>query len=165
MLQLELKIEKFSENPRKIRKKTQFFNFRAEFFFPSWKKKATSQAELKILQFGSDSSLLNSLLLPSNCAFAHTQHNKKFNWHQNGTIYWFIYHKRYISQHSNYIFVNKSSYFFIRVVFDLKLDTFIFYGLVLPQQPWRSDGKSQILSWILTWKKGEILLYLDYLRH
>ena len=60
VLQLELKIEKFSENPRKIRKKTQFFNFRAEIFFPSWKKKATSRAELKILQLelGSDSSLI-----------------------------------------------------------------------------------------------------------
>ena len=48
MLQLELKIGKFSENPRKIRKKTQFFNFRAEIFFRAERKRPRaepSQAE------------------------------------------------------------------------------------------------------------------------
>ena len=57
MLQLELKIEKFFENPRKIRKKTQFFYFRAEIFFPSWKKKATSRAELGIFDFRAETEL------------------------------------------------------------------------------------------------------------
>ena len=34
-LQLKLKIDESFENAREIRKKTQFFNFRAEIFFPS----------------------------------------------------------------------------------------------------------------------------------
>ena len=40
------------------------------------------------------------------------------------------------------------------------LDTFIFSGLLWPPQPRRSDGKPQILMWILMWKKGKNLVYL-----
>ena len=57
--------------------------------------------------------------------------------------------------HSNYIFVNKSNYFFLKCCHICNLDTFIFYVLVRPQQPRRSDGKPQILLWILIKKKRE----------
>ena len=40
------------------------------------------------------------------------------------------------------------------------MDTFIFSGLLWPPQPRRSDGKPQILMWILMWKKGKNLVYL-----
>ena len=40
------------------------------------------------------------------------------------------------------------------------LGTFIFSGLLWPQQPRRLDGKPQILMWILMWKKGKNLVYL-----
>ena len=41
---------------------------------------------------------LRSLLLLSNDADEHTQHNKKVDWHQNSTMNLFIFHKRCISQ-------------------------------------------------------------------
>ena len=40
------------------------------------------------------------------------------------------------------------------------LGTFIFSGLLWPQQPRRLDGKPQILMWILMWEKGKNLVYL-----
>ena len=40
------------------------------------------------------------------------------------------------------------------------MGTFIFSGLLWPQQPRRLDGKPQILMWILMWKKGKNLVYL-----
>ena len=53
LLQLKLKIEKFSENTREIRKRTQFFNFRTEIKFSSWREKAMSRAEPSWKSFSS----------------------------------------------------------------------------------------------------------------
>ena len=59
--------QKWSENSGEIRKKNlggkkwQFSDFWAEKKSSSWRKKLTSQTELKILQLSSDSSLLTSL--------------------------------------------------------------------------------------------------------
>ena len=49
----KLKIEKIYENPRKIRKKAQFFNFRADFFFQAEPSQAQASWKSFSLSFGS----------------------------------------------------------------------------------------------------------------
>ena len=62
-------------------------------------------------------------------------------------------------KHSNYIFVNKSNHFFIKGVSNFKFGYFYFPWPPLTSATSRSDGKPQILFWMLTWKKGKILVY------
>ena len=76
-----------------------------------------------------------------------TQHNKKVDRHQNGKMKKIIFHKRCISKKNivlNYIFENKSNYFFYKSGVRFEIWTLLFFmassDLSTPEVRWKSSN-------------------------